>query len=424
MTSLKYKRILLKLSGEALIGSAKFGIDPEILNRLAVEIKELVDLGVQIGIVIGGGNLFRGEALSKIGLDRITGDQMGMLATMMNALAMRDAFVRAEIDTRLMSAIPMSGIIDHYDRRKAINKLELGKVVIFAGGTGNPLVTTDSAASLRAIEIKADLLLKATQVEGIYSADPNKDPKATLYSEITYDEALKKELKVMDLTAFCQCRDQNLNLRVFNIHKVGALKRIILGANEGTLVSNENYIMPLNFEKKAEDRMQKSLEMLKDEFTKVRTSRAHPSLLDHVIVNCYGSETPLSQVASVNASDAQTLSITPYDRTTIPAIEKAILMADLGLNPVTSGTTVRVPMPPLNEDRRKEFVKLVKAEAEKTRVAVRNVRRDVNTDIKKDEDLSEDDEKRVQDKIQKLTDRFIKEIDVLLAEKEKDLLHV
>ena len=234
----KYKRILLKLSGEALNGEAKFGIDPEILNRLAIEIKELVDLGVQIGIVIGGGNLFRGEALSKIGLDRITGDQMGMLATMMNALAMRDAFVRANIDTRLMSAIPMSGIIDHYDRRKAINKLDAGKVVIFAGGTGNPLVTTDSAASLRAIEIKADLLLKATQVDGIYSEDPNKNPQATLYPHITYNEALKKELKVMDLTSFCQCRDHNLNLRVFNIHKTGALKRIILGENEGTLVSN------------------------------------------------------------------------------------------------------------------------------------------------------------------------------------------
>ena len=236
--SIKYKRILLKLSGEALNGEAKFGIDPEILNRLAREVKELVDLKVEVAIVIGGGNLFRGEALSKIGLDRITGDHMGMLATMMNALAMRDAFVRADLDVRLMSAIPMSGIIDHYDRRKAINKLTLGKVVIFAGGTGNPLVTTDSAASLRAIEIKADLLLKATSVDGIYSADPNKDPTATLYSRLTYNEALKKELKVMDLTAFCQCRDHDLNLRVFNIHKVGALKNIILGAEEGTLVSN------------------------------------------------------------------------------------------------------------------------------------------------------------------------------------------
>lgn len=236
--TLVYKRILLKLSGEALTGPIKFGIDAEILNRLASEIKGLVALGVQVGIVIGGGNLFRGEALSKIGLDRITGDHMGMLATLMNALAMRDAFGRAELDTRVMSAIPMSGIVDHYDRRKAINKLQAGKVVIFAAGTGNPLVTTDSAASLRAIETKADLLLKATQVDGIFSADPLKNPAATLYKSLTYQKVLDEELKVMDLSAFCQCRDHNIKLRVFNIHKSGALKRIVLGEDEGTLVSN------------------------------------------------------------------------------------------------------------------------------------------------------------------------------------------
>lgn len=233
-----YKRILIKLSGEALTGTMRYGIDPEMLDRLALEIKELVKLKVQIGIVVGGGNLFRGEALSKAGLDRITGDQMGMLATMMNALAMRDAFSRMEIDTRVMSAIPMSGIIDHYDRRKALNKLKAGRVVIFAGGTGNPLVTTDSAASLRAIELNVDILLKATQVDGIYSADPLKDPSATLYQSLTYRQVLEEELGVMDLSAFCQCRDHNLKLRVFNLHKPNALKRIILGEEEGTLVTN------------------------------------------------------------------------------------------------------------------------------------------------------------------------------------------
>jgi uridylate kinase len=233
-----YKRILLKLSGESLTGSAKFGIDPDVLDRLAKEIKELVDLQVQVSIVVGGGNLFRGQALSKVGLDRITGDQMGMLATLMNALAMRDAFGRAAMDTRVMSALPMSGIIDAYDRRKAINKLNAGKVIIFAGGTGNPLVTTDSAASLRAIEIKADLLLKGTNVDGVYSADPAKNPQATLYKTLRYQEVLDKELGVMDLTAFCQCRDHNMPLRVFNINKAGALKRIILGESEGTLVTN------------------------------------------------------------------------------------------------------------------------------------------------------------------------------------------
>lgn len=235
--SIKYKRILLKLSGEALSGSTKMGIDPHVLERLAKEILELQKLGVEIGIVLGGGNLFRGAELSKAGLDRVTGDQMGMLATMMNALAMQDVFMEAGIKVRLMSAISMAGVIDLFDRRKAINKLQQGSVVIFAGGTGNPLVTTDSAASLRAIEIKADILLKATNVDGVYAEDPRKNPKAKLYETLSFDEALTKELGVMDLSAFCQCRDHDMPIRVFNINKAGALGQIIKGAAEGTLVT-------------------------------------------------------------------------------------------------------------------------------------------------------------------------------------------
>ncbi len=235
----KYKRILLKLSGEALTGiDEKSGIDPKVLDRLAKEVSDIVDLGVQVAVVLGGGNLFRGKALSEAGLDRITGDQMGMLATMMNALAMADAFGRAGIPVRVMSAISMSGIIDQYDRRKAIHKLEEGKVLIFAGGTGNPLVTTDSAASLRAIEVQADLLIKATNVDGIYSADPRRDKNAKMYQRLTYQEALEKELGVMDLSAFCQCRDHNVRLRVCSIQEPGVLQQIILGAELGTLVQN------------------------------------------------------------------------------------------------------------------------------------------------------------------------------------------
>lgn len=229
-------RILLKVSGEALQGDTHFGIDPVVLDRLAADIKSLIELKVQVGLVIGGGNLFRGAALSAAGLGRVTGDQMGMLATMMNALALRDALERAGVETRTMSAIPMSGVMDVYDRRKAIHNLQQGRVVIFSGGTGNPLVTTDSAASLRAIETEADLLLKATNVDGIYSADPNKDPSATLYKRISYQEALEKELGVMDLSAFCQCRDHDVSLRVFNIEKSGALLRIVTGEEEGTIV--------------------------------------------------------------------------------------------------------------------------------------------------------------------------------------------
>lgn len=232
----KYKRILLKLSGEELMGKEGFGIDPKVLDKMALEIGQLVGIGVQVGLVIGGGNLFRGAALSKAGLDRVTGDHMGMLATVMNALAMRDALERSNIASRVMSAIPMSGIVDHYDRRGAIRYLESGEVVIFAAGTGNPFFTTDSAACLRAIEVEAEIVLKATKVDGVYTADPMKDKSATKYDRLTYDVALDKKLEIMDLTAICLCRDQSMPVRVFKMSKVGALLNIVVGGDEGTLI--------------------------------------------------------------------------------------------------------------------------------------------------------------------------------------------
>ncbi len=233
-----YKRILLKLSGESLMGDGHFGIDPKVLDRMAIEIGELITLGVQVAMVVGGGNIFRGQALFSAGLGRMSADHMGMLATIMNAIALRDAFERAGFGTRIMSAIPMSGVVDHYDRRKAIHHLNQGRIVIFSAGTGNPLFTTDSAASLRSIEIDADILLKGTKVDGVYSADPFKDPKATLYETLTYTQALEQELKVMDLTAFSQCRDYSMKMCVFNVNKPGILLRIVLGETLGTLVTN------------------------------------------------------------------------------------------------------------------------------------------------------------------------------------------
>jgi uridylate kinase len=232
----KYKRILLKLSGEALTGSEKFGIDPKILDSMALAIGQLVGIGVQVGLVVGGGNLFRGAALQKAGLDRVTGDHMGMLATVMNALAMRDALERSNIATQAMSAIPMTGVVDHYDRRKAIRALMNGDVVIFSAGTGNPFFTTDSAACLRAIEMDAELVLKATKVDGVYSADPMKDPNAVKYDRLSYDEVLDKKLEVMDLTAIVLCRDHNMPVRVFEMEKPGALLNIVRGGDEGTLI--------------------------------------------------------------------------------------------------------------------------------------------------------------------------------------------
>ncbi len=232
----KYKRILLKLSGEALTGQESFGIDPRILDRMALEVGQLVGIGVQVGLVVGGGNLFRGAALQAAGLDRVTGDHMGMLATVMNALALRDALERSNISTQVMSAIPMSGVVDHYDRRKAIRALSNGDVVIFAAGTGNPFFTTDSSACLRGIEVDAQLVLKATKVDGIYSADPMKFPDAIRYEHLTYDEVLDKKLEVMDLTAICLCRDHQMPVRVFEMEKSGALLNIVRGGEEGTLI--------------------------------------------------------------------------------------------------------------------------------------------------------------------------------------------
>ena len=231
-----YRRVLLKLSGEALQGSEGFGIDPAVLERMAQEIKELVELGVQVGLVIGGGNLFRGAGLAKAGMNRVVGDHMGMLATVMNGLAMRDALHRAYVNARLMSAIPLQGVCDSYSWAEAISQLRAGKVVIFSAGTGNPFFTTDTAAALRGSEIGAEIVLKATKVDGIYTADPKKDPSATRYDKLTFDEAIAKNLGIMDATAFALCRDQKLPIKVFSIFKPGALKRVVMGEDEGTLV--------------------------------------------------------------------------------------------------------------------------------------------------------------------------------------------
>ncbi len=235
-SSLPYKRILLKLSGEALMGSEQFGIDPQVLDRLAGELREIVSTGVQIGVVIGGGNLFRGEKLARAGMNRVAGDHMGMLATVMNSLALQDALERSGIETRVMSAISLTGVCEDYNRRFAMRFMERGQVVIFCAGTGNPFFTTDTAACLRGIEIEADLICKATKVDGVYSADPAKYSDAVKYEKLTYSEALEKQLAVMDLTAFCLARDHQKKIRVFNMNNPGALVRVAKGEQEGTLI--------------------------------------------------------------------------------------------------------------------------------------------------------------------------------------------
>ncbi|MBS1215643.1 MAG: pyrH [Proteobacteria bacterium] len=232
----RYKRILLKLSGEALMGDDPFGINRATLERIVGEISQVVALGVEVGVVIGGGNIFRGVALGAAGMDRATADYMGMLATIMNSLALADVMRQRGLNSRVQSAINVEQVVEPYIRPKAIRYLEEGKVVVFAAGTGNPFFTTDTAAALRGSEIGAEIVLKATKVDGVYSADPLKDATARRYARITFDEAIRQDLKVMDATAFALCRDQKLPVTVFSIFKAGALKRVVMGEDEGTLV--------------------------------------------------------------------------------------------------------------------------------------------------------------------------------------------
>jgi uridylate kinase len=239
MARARFSRILVKLSGEALMGPGDYGVDPLVLKRIAGEINDIVQMGVQVAVVIGGGNIFRGAGLARAGMDRVTADHMGMLATVMNALAMQDGLESFGLYARVMSAIRINQVCEDYIRRRAVRHLEKGRVVIFAAGTGNPFFTTDTAASLRAIEINAELLLKATKVNGVYSDDPVKNPSAVRYARLTFDKVLTDKLNVMDATAVVMCRDNRLPLRVFNLNNPGDLTRIVRGEDVGTVVAVE-----------------------------------------------------------------------------------------------------------------------------------------------------------------------------------------
>ncbi len=239
-SSPRFRRVLLKLSGEALMGDQSFGIDPAVISRLADDVNDLRELGVEVAIVVGGGNIFRGEGLASAGMDRVTGDQMGMLATVMNGLAMQDVIEKRGMQVRVMSAISINSVCEDYIRRRAIRHLEKGRIVIMVGGTGNPFFTTDSGASLRAIEIQADLLIKATKVDGVYDADPMKDPDAKRYDRLTYNAVLDQRLGVMDATAIVLCRDQSMPLMVVDINEPGNLVRAVQGEAVGTIVTADS----------------------------------------------------------------------------------------------------------------------------------------------------------------------------------------
>jgi uridylate kinase len=236
-SELPYRRILLKLSGEALLGREDFGIDPQILIRMAGELREVTALGVQVGVVVGGGNIFRGQGLARAGMDRVTGDHMGMLATLINSLALQDALERVDVMARVMSGLQINEVCEDYIRRRAVRHLEKGRITIFGAGMGNPFFTTDTAASLRAIEIGADILVKATRVDGVYDSDPEKNPAAVRYDHLSYDRVITEGLNVMDTTAVVMCRDNGLPIRVFDLQVPGNLMRLMQGESVGTLVT-------------------------------------------------------------------------------------------------------------------------------------------------------------------------------------------
>src|SRR5579883_3378280 len=426
-TAPAFHRILLKLSGEALMGSQGFGVDPEVVSRIAQEVHEIHESGVEIAIVVGGGNFVRGVAASASGFDRVVADHMGMLATVINALALQDALEKSGSYTRVVTAIEMREIAEPFIRRRVIRHLEKGRIVILAGGTGSPYFSTDTAAALRGMEVKAEVILKATKVDGVYDRDPNTSPDAKMFSRISYLDVLSKGLAVMDTTAISLCMDNSLPIIVFNLNVPGNLKRVVAGEKVGSLVWAEADLMVKETLAQTRARMNKVVEDLQHELAAVRTGRASTALLAHLKVDYYGTPTPLKQVATLGVPEPTLITVQPWDASLLPAIEKAIRSSDLGLNPVNDGKILRVPLPPLTEERRKELVKHVHALVEKHRLTVRNLRREANETLKKllkDKKISEDDERRGLEESQKLTDEFISKLDLQGKSKEQEILEM
>ena len=379
-----YKRVLLKLSGEALLGERSYGIDPKRIAQYAKDIKTITDLGIEVAVVIGGGNIFRGVSAASNGIDRVQGDYMGMLATVINGMALQSSLEEVCVQTRLQTAIKIEAVAEPYIKRKAVRHLEKKRVVIFGGGTGNPFFTTDSAAVLRAIEINADVILKGTRVDGVYDSDPEKNKKAKKYDTISFSDVLSKNLKIMDSTA---------------------LEEI-------------EFII-----ESCEESMTNAIKHLEKELLNIRAGKANPSMLSSVKVDYYGATTPLSQIANINTPDSQTLSVQPWEKDKLQDIEKAIMVANLGFNPMNNGESILINIPPLTEERRKELVKIAKSEIEIAKVSVRNARKDANNEIKKI-DVSTDQKAISEEDVQSLTNKYVSKIDSIFASKEKEILSV
>ena len=398
---------------------------------MAAQVAIVHRLGVQVGIVVGGGNIFRGLAAAARGMDRATGDYIGMLATVMNGLALQDALERAGIPTRVMSAIAMNEIAEPYIRRRAVRHLEKGRVTMFVAGTGNPYFTTDTAAALRAVEIGADVLLKATKVDGVYEADPMTNPTARRYAELEYSDLLRDQLKVMDAAAVSLCMENDLPIVVFDLNQPDNVARVALGEPIGTrdLLEPTGSRTPMSSEilAEAERKMARAIEAMERDLNGVRTGRASTSLVERIYVDYYGTQTALNQLAGISVPEPHQIVIQPWDRSVLGAIEKAIIKSDIGLVPNVDGTVVRLNIPPLTEERRKELVRVVHKRMEEARVEIRNQRREAADAVKKDErdgQTGADEAHRELETLQRLTDRSVADVDRIGLHKEQEVLEV
>jgi len=403
--------LLGPVSGEALAGPNQFGIDPETIDTFCREMVEVAELGVELALVIGGGNIFRGLSAASRGMDRAGADYMGMLATVINSLAVQDGLEKLGLTTRVMTAFPMQQVAEPYIRRRAIRHLEKKRVVICAAGTGNPFFTTDTAAVLRGAELKVQAILKATKVDGVYDKDPKKDQDAQLFHGLHGHFPGHGQ----------QSAHRGLQSLHGGQHQAGRTGRADGNAGHRRRVSMAS-VLDDN-----KERMEKSLQSLDREFKRLRTGRASGALLDGIRVDYYGTSTPLDQLASISIPDSRTISIQPWDRGAFKDVEKAILKSDLGLNPVNDGKTLRIIIPPLTEERRKDLVKIAKKFTEEAKVSIRNIRRDANDALKKQEkakEITEDELRKTQDDVQKLTDDYIAKTDAVFAAKEKEIMEI
>ncbi len=445
-----YRRVLLKLSGEVFGGEKGIGVDPDVVQDIAKQIADVARSGVQVAIVVGGGNYFRGAELSQRGMDRSRADYMGMLGTVMNCLALQDFLEKEGVQTRVQTAITMGQVAEPYIPLRAIRHLEKGRVVIFGAGAGMPFFTTDTVSAQRALEIGAEaLLLAKSGVDGVYSADPKKDKSATKYDSITYNEVLSKSLAVADAAAFALCRENQLPIVIFDLMKNGNIARAVRGETIGTLVSqfkilqsqvgycrqNQRVKNPkgdvmadvASALKDADTKMSKAVEVAKDDFASIRTGRAHPSMFNKIMVDYYGTYTALSQLASIQVPEARMATIAPFDKGSMASIEKAIRESDLGVNPGNDGVVIRINFPQLTEERRKEFIKVAKGKAEDSKISMRNIRRaakEAMEKMEKDGDIGKDDLARGEKELEKVTSDHVAKIDELLKHKEAELLEV